>query len=121
MWAKTLPVVAVLLEAGADVKVVDSGGVTPLHCAVYWPSVDTIVALLDAGADINAQDNEGKTPLIYVVRDKDANPEVVSFLLDKGADVNIKDNDGKRAVDYARTNRKLAGPVLRRLVKESRQ
>ena len=67
------------------------------------------------------QDKEGKTPLIHVVQGENANPELVSFLLDKGADVNIKDNDGKRAVDYARTNRKLAGPVLRRLVKESRQ
>lgn len=115
--------IAALLDAGADVNARRKNGETPLHYASYKasPNVEVIALLIDKGADINAQDNDGDTPLICAVRGENATPEVVSFLLDKGADVNLKNKNGNRAVDYARTNRKLAGPVLRRLVKESRQ
>lgn len=116
-----IDIIVALLDAGADINARNKNDQTPLHYASQASNPEVITLLVDRGANVNMQDSKGNTPLINAVRGENAKPEVVSFLLDKGADVNIKDESGKRAVDYARTNRKLAGPVLRRLVKESHQ
>lgn len=59
-------VVRLLLEKGADVKVVNRSRRTPLHFAA-WYMDDTAVteALLTRGADVNALDAKGHTPLWY--------------------------------------------------------
>ena len=55
-----------LLDAGADVMVMDGYRATPLHSASrgYGTSVN-IQVLLDAGADAKAREEEGKTPWDY--------------------------------------------------------
>lgn len=51
-----------LLEAGADVNVVQMSGATPLHSAAHNGNIDLLIVLLEAGADVNAITEDGKTP-----------------------------------------------------------
>ena len=55
--------IAMLLEAGADLAARTEHGVTSLHRAAKLnESSAPIIALLDAGANPKAQDKDGKTP-----------------------------------------------------------
>lgn len=83
-----------LLNAGADVHVVDSvTGVSPLHKAAQSGVVDVAKLLLDHGAFLNLQSAVvGHTPLIDAVWSK--KPAMVKFLLDRGAILNIKGHHG---------------------------
>ena len=51
-----------LIEAGADVNVVQMSGVTPLHSAAHNGNIDLIIVLLEAGANVSSKTEEGKTP-----------------------------------------------------------
>jgi len=56
--------VRILLAHGADPKIKDADGRTPLHLiAARGVGLETIRALVDAGADVNACDDGGNTPL----------------------------------------------------------
>jgi ankyrin repeat protein len=46
-----LKVVELLLAAGADVKLANPGGITPLHWAAITTNAVVVVILLDAGAE----------------------------------------------------------------------
>lgn len=50
-----------LLEAGADVNVVQMSGATPLHSAAHNGNIDLLIVLLEAGANVNATTEDGKT------------------------------------------------------------
>lgn len=82
-----------LIEQGADVRLPDDKGRTPLHYAVWAQYVAE--ELLAAGADINAADNDGRTVLHYaalVDRKK-----VIEYLLEQGADADLADKAGRTA------------------------
>lgn len=67
--------VIALLKAGANPRIVDNEGVTPLH-HVYRLSESFDVAvrtLIEHGADINAADDEGFNPLHYACRTYEEN------------------------------------------------
>ncbi len=51
-----------LLEAGADVNVVQMSGATPLHSAAHNGNIDLLIVLLEAGAQVAAKTDDGKTP-----------------------------------------------------------
>ncbi|SKB38597.1 ankyrin repeat domain-containing protein [Daejeonella lutea] len=51
-----------LIEAGANVNVVQMSGATPLHSAAHNGNIDLLIVLLEAGADVNALTEDGKTP-----------------------------------------------------------
>jgi ankyrin repeat protein len=55
-------VAKMLIEAGAEVNVVQMSGVTPLHSAAHSGNIDLLIVLLEAGADVNALTEDGKTP-----------------------------------------------------------
>ncbi|MEN6333061.1 MAG: serpin family protein [Phycisphaerales bacterium] len=78
-----MKMVKLLVDKGADVKAVDSGGGTPLHEAAGAGREEIVRFLVDKGADVNAVDSDGGTPL------SDAagwgSDGVVRFLLEKGA------------------------------------
>ncbi len=82
-----------LINAGADINIIDSDGDTPLIYAVQRESVDIVRLLIDAGADINATNRNGDTPLIYAIQFikytiQCKNNEVIRLLINAGAEVN---------------------------------
>lgn len=56
--------ITALLDGGADAKVADSCGRTPLHLAARneFATLDDIDALIGAGAEMDVGDNKGRTP-----------------------------------------------------------
>lgn len=85
MWADlTKPrIVELLLDAGADVNVVNINGQSPLHVAVIHDSLKSASLLLDAGADINHEDGTGTSALKFAVHKK--NMGMVQLLVQRGA------------------------------------
>ena len=83
-----------LLNAGADVHVVDSvTGASPLNKAAQSGVIEVARLLLKHGAFINLQSAiVGHTPLIDAVWSK--KPAMVKFLLEQGAIINIKGHHG---------------------------
>src|SRR5580693_7646841 len=82
LWAVNLndaDLAARLLKAGADPKVRNRLGSTPLAEAAFNSNTEMLKALLDAGAD-------GQTPLMIVART--ANVAAAKLLLGKGANPN---------------------------------
>jgi len=88
------PMVALLLEAGADVFTADSGaGATALHKACQGGSLDVVRALVDAGAFIDAvAPTTGHTPLMDALWFK--YPDIAKHLLDAGAGLNLSTHYG---------------------------
>ena len=60
--ANNSDITKILLEAGAEVNVTQSSGLTPLHSAAYHGNIEILILLLEAGADIHAKTDAGKTP-----------------------------------------------------------
>jgi ankyrin repeat protein len=83
-----LPIVCLLIDAGADVNRRDTHGVSPLHDAVGSPGV--MEALLDAGADVNGVTFQGVTPLMSAAAF--GNVASVHLLLARGADPNRRED-----------------------------
>jgi len=50
-----------LLEAGADINVVQKSGATPLHSAAHNGNIELLIVLLEAGAIVDAKMEDGKT------------------------------------------------------------
>ena len=78
---------------GADVKVRDRSGNTPLHLAA---SRATAEVLLRHGADVHARSAKGETPLVAHA----LNPEMVRLLLTHKADPNARAEDDRKAIDH---------------------
>lgn len=51
-----------LLEAGADINVVQMSGATPLHSAAFNGNIELLIVLLEAGANVHPKMEDGKTP-----------------------------------------------------------
>ncbi|WP_164111953.1 MULTISPECIES: ankyrin repeat domain-containing protein [Sphingobacterium] len=50
-----------LIEAGAEVNVLQYGGIAPIHQAAGHGNIDLIIALLEQGADITIRTNAGQS------------------------------------------------------------
>jgi ankyrin repeat protein len=86
-------VIEFLLANKANINAVDSGGLTPLHCAVGgYDRKDVAELLLANRADINAKNSIGWTPLHFAAAK--GYKDVVALLITHQADVNAKDNKG---------------------------
>ena len=72
-----VPVVEVLVNAGADLEQTDGNGRTPLHAAALSTPA-AFPLLLRLGADPNARDADGRTPMDYALgnRSLEGLPEV---------------------------------------------
>ena len=80
------PVVAFLLERGADVSArAKDSGYTPLHYAAQNEDVDVVRLFLQHGADARATNGSGTTPL-HVATQQAGREAGVKLLLEAGAD-----------------------------------
>ena len=79
-----VPVVAFLLDQGAQVNRPNIAGETPLHYAVSLDSPETVALLIARGADVNAKTEDGRTPLQMAAAWRQMGS--IRALLDKGAD-----------------------------------
>ena len=90
-----------LLANGADPRLRDASGNTPLHRGFRWTSLDSetvleLVALLvNAGGNVNARNENGRTPM------HDASNSALNALLAHGADINAQDEDGNTRLHLA--------------------
>ncbi|KAJ4456919.1 putative Ankyrin repeat [Paratrimastix pyriformis] len=108
--------VEILLKAGADHRIQNRFGCTPLHTALYMashtvaqqqlpfqtvvPYVTRIIEILIAhGAEVNCKDNDECTPLHYA--SDSGFVDVIKILLRHGAAVNMTNKEGKTALHYA--------------------
>lgn len=101
-WLSSLPVVQLLLEAGADANKTHHSmcGGSVLMSVAGCPGVDGIVqALLRAGADVAQRDWNGQTALVDAAIGGD--PATIVTLLQAGADPLERDRAGLSAVDQA--------------------
>jgi ankyrin repeat protein len=112
--AADVPVVTLLLQKGADPKLVTRNGVNPLMAAAGVgtreedntgrkktepETIETIKLLLAAGVDINAVDSRGQSALHGAAFwGKD---QVVEFLAKNGAKLDLKDKKGFTPLDSA--------------------
>ncbi|MAM71876.1 MAG: hypothetical protein CMP91_12120 [Gammaproteobacteria bacterium] len=103
-----LEAVQTLIDAGADLDIVDEKGSNALVLAALNGHFDVAGALLEAGADPNIQDEYGRS-VVFVATDintLDANPrpgprivstlkgpDIVAMALERGADPNLQLKD----------------------------
>jgi hypothetical protein len=104
------PIMAQLLQAGADVNIVDSHRMTPLMMAADR-TVTACRQLLDAGAETEPRSRDRETALILAAFNK--KPDIVQLLLERQAAVNAADCRGNTALYYAVQKKSL--PMARAL------
>ncbi|WP_417746187.1 ankyrin repeat domain-containing protein [Rosistilla oblonga] len=103
-------VIQFLIASGISVNETDKNGVTPLHRAVRFRSLNAVELLIAAGADVNAADRRSQsTPLHRAVTNSgapatagksDVAVSIVQSLLAHGADPNSKNKSGKAPTEY---------------------
>lgn len=99
-WPCTDGILALLLEARADIEARDCIGCTALLCAARAGHKGTVAILVDAGADVDAKSHDGSTALIFAAGAGHA--DLVEFLLDVGVDAESKADSGATALIEAR-------------------
>jgi len=94
---------AFLLEAGAGTEWRGIGlEDTPIMCAAYGGSLETVTLLFNRGANIHARDIYGWNALMEASCNN--HPDIVFFLADKGADIHVRNNKGRDALLLAALN-----------------
>ncbi|KAJ4324659.1 hypothetical protein N0V84_003783 [Fusarium piperis] len=98
-----VPAIKALLNAGADAKIVDSHGNTPLHIvAEKNRNFEAVQLLIQHGADPNQRNGSGRTPFYQMIRcsycgraeDAEKAKCIIEYLLNNGADPECQDNTG---------------------------
>ena len=84
----------ILIEAGMDVKAVNEGDFTALHCAAFSGLNEVVRQLVEHGADVDARDWRGRTAYRLAEGAKQsfhyqAWPEVAALLAELGADTSL--------------------------------
>ena len=92
---KDIEIIKALLDAGADVKIIDNNETTTLmHGARYHDNPEVIKMLMENGVDIDAKNDVDWTALMYAVT-HNRNREIIKLLIDAGADVRVTDSKGR--------------------------
>ncbi|KAM0559325.1 hypothetical protein ACHAPJ_004347 [Fusarium lateritium] len=97
-----------LLDAGADPKLANSDGETPLHVLAAETRLyrnDCIQLLLDHGADIDARDSNGLTPLFFLVgrlvNVHEETDNLMERFIKASASLTTRDNEGRNLLHEA--------------------
>ncbi|MGC4046330.1 MAG: ankyrin repeat domain-containing protein [Armatimonas sp.] len=101
-------IVGMLLDAGANVGILDSSGLLP-HCwAAMRDNVEVLEMLRAAGANLYWLDHEGRDALMHAAGQGAA--KACAYLIQHGADLKRQDMEGWTASDWARAeeNEELA-------------
>ena len=101
-----IQVVSVLLQYGADVNAIKSGGdkdESALVNASFSGRADIVKLLLQYGANVNMTVDEDFNITALMAASLVAQSEVVKALLEAGANVNARDEDGNTALAYVHT------------------
>jgi ankyrin repeat protein len=85
--------VAVLLEAGADIEQSGRDGLHPLHNAVLSGRKDIMALLIKRGVDVNSEEKRGRTALYSFACTAGSDIEIATMLLAAGADPKILDDE----------------------------
>ncbi|MCP4369753.1 MAG: hypothetical protein GY797_16815 [Deltaproteobacteria bacterium] len=112
MYANDITEIRKLIEAEADVNVINKFGATPLYSASGKGHTEVVKLLLDAGSDVNKTKHNGVTAL-YIASGK-GHTEVVKLLLVAGADANIASQT--EATPLYRASEKRHADVVRLLL-----
>src|SRR5690606_23128996 len=51
-----------LIEAGAEVNIIQTGNLTPLHAAAENGNIEMLIVLLENGANVGIKNDNGETP-----------------------------------------------------------
>lgn len=110
-------IVELLLQAGADVTVVDPGmKATALHAAAYAGRTEAARLLVQAGIDINKQGPyNGYTALHDAIWQN--NVDVARLLIEAGADLSLRSQHGETPLEMAkaRSRREIVSLLENRL------
>ncbi|XP_059160749.1 serine/threonine-protein phosphatase 6 regulatory ankyrin repeat subunit B-like [Physella acuta] len=99
-----IAIVQMLLQAGANVNVLSSYGISPLMAAAAcisggYNNHEIFQILHEHGADFNMTGKKGRTALMYLVKHGDILAHLET-LVSFGADLDVKDRDNKSALVY---------------------
>lgn len=105
-----LAVIKFLIDSGVSVNETDKNGVTPLHRAVRFRSLEAVDLLLVSGADVRATDRKSHSTALHRAVTNSGAPAtagkmdiaaaIVRSLLSHGADPAAKNKKGKSPTDY---------------------
>jgi len=99
-----------LVAKNADINVMGTNGITPIHWAVFYGDIDLARFLIDKGADINIYDkfngsirgsSISGTVLQVAINYKPENLEMIKLIIEKGAKLNKKDSQGNTELHLA--------------------
>lgn len=95
-----IPLVAAMIEKGADVNQKDAEGKVPLMHAIESANLDLIRLLVESGADVNASLGSYGTPLAHAcatdsLTDDRKRAQMIDLLLQLGADADIPSPEGQ--------------------------
>jgi ankyrin repeat protein len=106
-YGRSLEIIKILVENGADINAKNEEGGTPFHFAAYTASMEIIKYFVEEKkVNINQADKEGKKPIHYSAF-KGSVP-AVKYLVDHGANANAKDFDSATPLHKAASCGSLA-------------
>lgn len=95
-----IPYIILLINAGADLELVDINGRRPIHNAALRRNLIALYVLMQRDKEINVKDKSGTTPLLHAfskidfIKEEDNNLKVVELILKNGAEPNLSSGLG---------------------------